>query len=542
MVPLVTRRLDRDWLGGDVYRTPPGDPGLFGPDSVTWRVFADLPSVAVGGLSGSLVGSLHPLPTLGTLAHTDLSDSVNRAARTFSFLYLTIYGPTDVARRTLAGVDAIHKRVYGTVPDGRVYRADDPELVTWTHVTVMGGILKGYRRYCPSRLSRSERDRYWQETAVIAEGLGAMEIPRTCDEASDYLEGMRPQLAVTEATKYLVRLVTRPEIPTTPPLPTGTLFAPFAEPAIGLMPGWARALLGIGVPSVFETSVVRPARSPSTPRCASPSAARCPREKPAPAPRRPHPPKRHSRRAPRRSPARRHVVTRESMSYVLRTLGVMGSADMGRRYRLYPDSPTAARLAGWIHTCRWVWNTALEQRQMVWKTWGKTLRAAEQCSYLTAARCDIDWLRDLPAQSGQQVLRHLDAAYDNWLTTRSHGRPTFKKRSSHVSISFPGQAVRVRRVSRRWAEVRLPKLGWVRFRFTRPLDGDVRNATISHDGLGWHVSFGVASGAMPTTPNGKPGCGVDFGVACSAFISDEDVPRLMRPSLTAGEHAAPAGP
>jgi uncharacterized protein (DUF2236 family) len=255
--PLL-RALDRDWLGGDVYATPTGDPGLFGPESVTWRVFADLPSVAVGGLSGSLVGSLHPLPTLGTIEHTDFADSVKRAARTFAFLYVTIYGPTDVARRTLAAVDAMHKRVFGTVPDGRTYRADDPDLVVWTHVTVMGGILKGYRRYGPARLSASDRDRYWAETAVIAEGLGATDVPRTCAEAADYLDGMRPQLAVTEATKHLVKLVTRPEFPPLPRSSTGTLFAPFAVPAIGLMPSWARALLAIGYPDVVETAVVRP--------------------------------------------------------------------------------------------------------------------------------------------------------------------------------------------------------------------------------------------------------------------------------------------
>jgi putative transposase len=111
--------------------------------------------------------------------------------------------------------------------------------------------------------------------------------------------------------------------------------------------------------------------------------------------------------------------------------------------------------------------------------------------------------------------------------------PTFHKRSSRLSVPFPGQAVQVRRSSRRWAEVRLPKLGWVRFRLSRPLGGIVRNATIVKDALGWHVSFGVATAPEPAPPNGLPGCGVDFGVACSAFVSDEREPRLMPSTLTA---------
>jgi putative transposase len=72
-------------------------------------------------------------------------------------------------------------------------------------------------------------------------------------------------------------------------------------------------------------------------------------------------------------------------------------------------------------------------------------------------------------------------------------------------------------------------------RLSRPLSGEVRNATVSSDALGWHISFGVAIGAASAAPIGLPGCGVDFGVACSAFVSDEPGPRLMPPSLTPGE-------
>jgi putative transposase len=63
----------------------------------------------------------------------------------------------------------------------------------------------------------------------------------------------------------------------------------------------------------------------------------------------------------------------------------------------------------------------------------------------------------------------------------------------------------------------------------------VRNATVSRDALGWHVAFGVATGARPVPPNGLPGCGVDFGIACSAYVSTETAPRLMPPTLTEGE-------
>mgnify|MGYP003288842235 CR=1 FL=1 len=211
-------------------------------------------------------------------------------------------------------------------------------------------------------------------------------------------------------------------------------------------------------------------------------------------------------------------------------------ADAGRRYRLYPTSAQAERLTEWGHTCRAVWNVALAQRQFLYTQRGVTLGAAKQCRQLTEARAELDWLADLPAQSAQQVLTHLDRAYDNWWDlAHPAGPPRFKKRSGTLSVPFPGQAVAVRKVSRKWAQVWLPKLGWVRFRLSRPLGGVLRNATVSRDPLGWHVAFGVATGARPVAPNGLPGCGVDFGVACSAYVSTDSAPRLMPSTLTEGE-------
>ncbi|MEU8580889.1 RNA-guided endonuclease InsQ/TnpB family protein [Streptomyces abikoensis] len=213
-------------------------------------------------------------------------------------------------------------------------------------------------------------------------------------------------------------------------------------------------------------------------------------------------------------------------------------ADMGRRYRLYPTPEAERRLTEWGHTARAVWNVALEQRMYVYQQRGHTLRSVEQCKHLTSARAELDWIADLPAQAAQQILRNLDRAYDNfWNPELSAGFPARKKRSHSLSIPLPGQAVEIRKLSRRWAEVRLPKLGWVRFRLSRTLGGTIRNATLSQNGSGWHISFGVHTGVKPAAPNGKPACGVDFGIAASAYISTESAPRIMPRSLTKAEKA-----
>jgi putative transposase len=213
-------------------------------------------------------------------------------------------------------------------------------------------------------------------------------------------------------------------------------------------------------------------------------------------------------------------------------------ANTALRFRLYPTIGQAERLMSWSHVCRAVWNTALAQRIWAYRSAQRViLRAVDQCIELTQARTEHGWLRDLPAQCAQQVLRQLDDAYTKfWNPNHRAGHPAFKRKAHRQGITFPGQAVQVRRVSRRTAQVRLPKLGWVRFRLSRPIDGTVRNATVSRDGLGWHVAFGVhqPEPAEPPVHAGLP-VGVDLGVACSVFLSTEHSERQRPDTLTVGE-------
>ena len=198
-------------------------------------------------------------------------------------------------------------------------------------------------------------------------------------------------------------------------------------------------------------------------------------------------------------------------------------ADTGRRYRLYPTEEQAERLTSWGHTCRWLYNVALEQRQFAWRQRKTTLAVAAQCASLTEARKELDWVADLPAQSGQQVIRQLDQAYRNWWNPQHPaGAPTRKRRSSRLAVPFPGQAIHVRRLNRRWGVATLPKLGEVKFRWSRPLGGAVRNAVVSFDGIAWHVGFGVCAEVKTPRTHARPETvvGVDRGVKVALAMSD----------------------
>ncbi|MGV9535531.1 RNA-guided endonuclease InsQ/TnpB family protein [Streptosporangium sandarakinum] len=202
----------------------------------------------------------------------------------------------------------------------------------------------------------------------------------------------------------------------------------------------------------------------------------------------------------------------------------------GRRYRLdlTPVQAAFAERVGGI--CRSVWNTALEQRRE-YRRRGAFIGHATQCAQLAEAKRDFPWLAEAPSQVLQQTLKDLERA------VKAHG--TWKVRWRSVrrwkpSFRFPdAKQIVMERISRRWGRVKLPKFGWVRLCWSRPLGGTLRSATVSRDGRHWFVSFLVEDGqATPETHPG-PAVGVDRGVVVAATTSDGDF--HDRPFITSGE-------
>jgi uncharacterized protein (DUF2236 family) len=166
----------------------------------------------------------------------------------------TTFGSTAAAHASIAVVRRIHERVRGTAPDGRTYRADDPDLLTWVHVAEVSCFLAGYQTFAAEPLTPDECDRYFAETAQIAEALGAHEVPRSVGEMKRYLARMRPLLARTDAATESIRFLrkfgrTRQEHLAIVLLMNG---------AIGLLPGWARTELGLRRPAVVRATWDRP--------------------------------------------------------------------------------------------------------------------------------------------------------------------------------------------------------------------------------------------------------------------------------------------
>lgn len=200
---------------------------------------------------------------------------------------------------------------------------------------------------------------------------------------------------------------------------------------------------------------------------------------------------------------------------------------------MYPTPAQETLLLEHCSHARFVWNLALEQRNLYRPTWGPTPNFNAQAAQLTEARKVSGWLADGSQTVQQQALRDLDQAFRNWWSNPGHfGRPTWRRRGTHEGFRIVGpQARRFERLSRKRARVLVPKVGWVDWRWSANPDanGPVKSYRMRRDPAGrWWVSFASIPEPIPAPGNGAV-VGVDRGVAHAFVTSDGDmidVPRL----------------
>jgi uncharacterized protein (DUF2236 family) len=231
--------------------TPAPDPGLYGPDSVTWRVHAD-PTMVLGGLRALLLQALHPLAMSGVAQHSDFrSDPWGRLFRTAEYVGVTTYGTTDEANRAGARVRGIHRKLGGIEPEtGTPYRVNDPKLLLWVHCVEVDSFLTTAVR-SGLRLSKDEQDTYYTEQLTNARLVGLSAAPSSREEMADYFRDMQPELRVTAEARAAARFVLFPPMPTkvafTPARPA---WAVLAGTAAAMLPRWARRLYRLpGIPT-----------------------------------------------------------------------------------------------------------------------------------------------------------------------------------------------------------------------------------------------------------------------------------------------------
>lgn len=227
-------------LGNIDYDNPRGDPGLFGPDAICWRIHSDFPAMLCGGISALMLQMLHPLALAGVWDHSNFRDDMlGRLRRTSQFVAATTFAPKAEAERLIERVRTIHSSVNGRTPDGITYSAEDPKLLTWVHVCEVYSFMQAYLRYRNANLSLQLQDSYYAEVALIAEKLGARDVPKSREQIDAYFTQVRSDLRFDNRTATVMQaLYSAP----TPSLLTKPMGKTMTAAGFDLLPDWAVAM------------------------------------------------------------------------------------------------------------------------------------------------------------------------------------------------------------------------------------------------------------------------------------------------------------
>ena len=172
------------------------------------------------------------------------------------------------------------------------------------------------------------------------------------------------------------------------------------------------------------------------------------------------------------------------------------------------------RFAG---ACRFVFNKSLALQNENHEAGNKFLSYVKMATWLVEWKKapETQWLKESPSQPLQQALKDLERAYKNFFQKRA-SFPRFKKRGHSDSFRFP-QGVKLDQANNR---ISLPKLGWISYRNSREVVGEVKNVTVSQSCGKWYVSIQTEYEVTEPTHSSTSMVGLDAGVAKLATLSD----------------------
>jgi uncharacterized protein (DUF2236 family) len=243
----------------------PGDHGLFGPGSVTWRVMAE-PVMWVAGLRALYLQALHPDTMLGTWQNTSFTDpgqAWGRFMRTTEFVRVRTFGSTAQVERAGRRLRKIHALLTGVDEQGREFRLDQPDLLLWVHCGEIASYADVARR-SGVPVTAAELDMFVaeQRRSAAVVGLDPAGVPASMADLEAYYDGIRPRLHATPEARRALRMSFTPRVPP-PLLPLRLVVPPLNTLAFASLPRWARRMYGTpGSPltDVAATAALRAAR------------------------------------------------------------------------------------------------------------------------------------------------------------------------------------------------------------------------------------------------------------------------------------------
>lgn len=228
-----------------VQDAPREDDGYFGPDSVSWKIYAD-PSAKLGGAIALLLQALNPnMMRLFDKATNSHGDAGGRDERTGRYLDTVTFGDKAHADAAAQSVRRMHAHAVWEDPQtGQVLRADEPAWQDWTHNALVYGLLRAAEEF-GNPLTADEQDEFVREQFIAAElmGIDTSRLPGSRAELDAYVLEQRHWMALTLPAAEVTRALRSPKL-TGNPLTVFTAVN-IQDGILYLLPDWARLLYGI---------------------------------------------------------------------------------------------------------------------------------------------------------------------------------------------------------------------------------------------------------------------------------------------------------
>ena len=217
-----------------------GDPGLFGPGSMTWVVIGDA-STFIGGIRALLIQAAHPEVLAGVVDDSRYEeDPLGRLSRTSAYVTASAYGAMPEVDRAIAVVRRSHGPITGLSHRGLPYSADEPELSAWVHNALTDSFLVAYQTFGPGRLTAEEADRFVDEQRRLGALLDADPMPAAASELASWL-ARHEAVAATPGTGAAVGFLRSPPLP----LLVKAVYRILYQAAVATIPLRLRGVLGV---------------------------------------------------------------------------------------------------------------------------------------------------------------------------------------------------------------------------------------------------------------------------------------------------------
>ena len=188
------------------------------------------------------------------------------------------------------------------------------------------------------------------------------------------------------------------------------------------------------------------------------------------------------------------------------------------KFQLKTNLSQARQMRSFAGACRFVFNQALALQKAKYEAGNKKLSYADLCAELLTLKSSNSWLGESPSQTLQQSLKDLERSYTNFFAKRADF-PRFKKKGLSSSFRFP-QGCKLDQANNR---IFLPKLGWMHYRNSREVLGEVKNVTVSHSCGHWYISIQTEREVSDVIHPSTSAIGVDMGIAQFATLSNGHV-------------------